>query len=179
MSRIGRKPITVPAGTTVTVDASNLVTVKGAKGTLTQQISPKITVSQKGNEIIVERSCEEKLDKSLHGLSRTLISNMVIGVNEEYTKTLEIVGVSYKASKQGKKLTLNLGYSHPIFIEEENGITFDVPNPNTIVVRGIDKQAVGQVSAIIRGKRPPEPYHGKGVKYSDEKIRRKTIRSGK
>ena len=179
MSRIGRKPITVPAGTTVTIDEFNVVTVKGPKGTLSQKISPKIKVSKKGEEVIVERSCDEKIDRSLHGLSRTLINNMVLGVNEGYSKTLEIVGVSYKASKQGKKMTLNLGYSHPIFIEEENGITFDVPNPNTIVVKGIDKQAVGQMSAIIRGKRPPEPYHGKGVKYSDEKIRRKTVRSGK
>lgn len=179
MSRIGRNPITVPAGTTVSVGTDNLITVKGAMGTLTQNISPRIKVEVKGNVVTVSRSTDEKEDRSLHGLSRTLIANMVTGVTEGYSKTLEIVGVSYKASKQGKKLTLNLGYSHPIYMEEENGITFDVPSPNTIVVKGIDKQAVGQVAAVIRGKRPPEPYHGKGVKYANEKIRRKAVRSGK
>lgn len=179
MSRIGRKPITVPAGTTVTLGENNLVTVKGSKGTLAQSISPRMTIAIKGNVITVSRSSDEKEDRSLHGLSRTLIQNMVIGVTEGYSKTLEIVGVSYKASKQGKRLTLNLGYSHPIYMDEENGITYDVPNPNTIIVKGIDKQVVGQTAAVIRGKRPPEPYHGKGVKYANEKIRRKTIRSGK
>ncbi len=179
MSRIGRNPITVPTGATVTVGAENLVTVTGPLGTLAQNISPRMIINIEGNIVTVSRSTDEKTDRSLHGLSRTLINNMVIGVTEGYSKTLEIVGVSYKTSKQGKRLTLNLGYSHPIYMEEENGITFEVPNPNTIIVKGIDKQGVGQIAAVIRGKRPPEPYHGKGVKYANEKIRRKAVRSGK
>lgn len=186
MSRIGRMPITVPAGVTVTIADGNLVTVKGKLGTLTEKFSEKITIKQEGDVINVERSSEEKEDRSLHGLTRALLNNMVVGVTEGFSKTLEVVGVGYKVAKQGKKLQLFLGHSlvnglpqDKFIIEEPEGITFDVPNPNTIVVKGYDKQAVGQIAAVIRGKRPPEPYHGKGVKYSDEYIRRKAGKTGK
>ena len=171
MSRIGRQTITVPAGVTVTV--------KGAKGTLTTQINNKITVSVDGAVISVARADDERETRSLHGLSRTLIANMIEGVTKGYSKTLEIVGVGYKAAKSGKTLTLNLGHSHPIVFEEKDGITFDVPNANQIIVKGIEKQKVGQIAAEIRSKRPPEPYLGKGVKYSDERIRRKAGKAGK
>lgn len=179
MSRIGRMPIAVPAGVEVTLGAENVVTVKGPMGTLTQKFDSRITIAKEGSTLTVTRSSEEKTDKSLHGLTRTLINNMVVGVKEGYSKTLEIVGVGYKAEKSGKTLTLNLGYSHPIVFEEGNGITFEVPNPNTIVVKGIDKQRVGEVAATIRSKRPPEPYLGKGVKYAGERIRRKAGKAGK
>ena len=179
MSRIGRMPITVPADVTVTVAENNLVTVKGKLGTLTQQFSTRMTIKQEGNEIIVTRPTDDKEDKSVHGLTRALLSNMVEGVSKGYTKNLEIVGVGYRVAKQGNKLVLNLGHSHSIEILEENGVTFDVPNPNSIVVKGIDKQAVGQTAAVIRSKRPPEPYHGKGVKYENERIRRKAGKTGK
>ena len=179
MSRIGRMPITVPADVTVTVAENNIVTVKGKLGTLTQQFSTRMTIKQEGNEIIVTRPTDEKEDKSVHGLTRTLLNNMVEGVSKGYTKNLEIVGVGYRVAKQGNKLVLNLGHSHSIEILEENGVTFDVPNPNSIVVKGIDKQAVGQTAAVIRSKRPPEPYHGKGVKYENERIRRKAGKTGK
>ena len=179
MSRIGRLPITVPADVTVTIGENNIVTVKGKLGTLTQQFSTRMTIKQEGTEIIVTRPTDEKEDKSVHGLTRTLLNNMVEGVSKGYTKNLEIVGVGYRVAKQGNKLVLNLGHSHSIEILEENGITFEVPNPNSIVVKGIDKQAVGQTAAVIRSKRPPEPYHGKGVKYSDERIRRKAGKTGK
>lgn len=179
MSRIGRMPITVPADVTVTVGENNLVTVKGKLGTLTQQFSNRMTIKVEGNEVIVTRPTDEKEDKSVHGLTRTLVNNMVIGVSTGYAKTLEIVGVGYRVAKQGNKLVLNLGHSHSIEILEENGVTFDVPNANTIVVKGIDKQAVGQTAAVIRSKRPPEPYHGKGVKYANERIRRKAGKTGK
>ncbi len=179
MSRIGRQPIAIPAGVTVTVGEDNLVTVKGPKGTLSEKIHSLITVKVEGAEILVERSSEEKLDKSLHGLSRTLVYNMVVGVTEGYSKKLEIVGVGYRAQKTGKTLVLNLGYSHPINFEEKDGVTFEVPDPNTIVVSGINKQSVGQIAAQIREKRPPEPYLGKGVKYSGEYIRRKAGKTGK
>ena len=179
MSRIGRMPITVPAGVTVTVGENNLVTVKGPLGTLTEQISARMIINVDGNVVTVARPTDDKEDKSLHGLSRTLINNMVVGVVNGYTKTLEIVGVGYKVAKQGKALNLNLGHSHPIIMEEPNGITFDVPNTNTIIIKGINKQEVGQIAAVIRSKRPPEPYHGKGVKYSDEYIRRKAGKAGK
>ena len=179
MSRIGRMPITVPADVTVTVAENNLVTVKGKLGTLTQQFSTRMTIKQEGNEIIVTRPTDEKEDKSVHGLTRALLNNMVEGVSKGYTKNLEIVGVGYRVAKQGNKLVLNLGHSHSIEILEENGVTFDVPNPNSIVVKGIDKQAVGQYAAVIRSKRPPEPYHGKGVKYENERIRRKAGKTGK
>ena len=179
MSRIGRKVITVPAGVTVTVNEENLVTVKGPKGTLTTQIHKNISVNVEGATVSVARADDERENRSLHGLSRTLISNMVAGVTNGYSKTLEIVGVGYRAEKSGKTLTLNLGHSHPIVFEEKDGITFDVPNNTTVVVNGIDKQTVGQVAAQIREKRPPEPYLGKGVKYVGEHIRRKAGKTGK
>ena len=179
MSRIGRMPITVPADVTVTVAENNVVTVKGKLGTLTQQFSTRMTIKQEGNEIIVTRPTDEKEDRSVHGLTRTLINNMVVGVSAGYQKNLEIVGVGYRVAKQGNKLVLNLGHSHAIEVLEENGVTFEVPNPNAIVVKGIDKQVVGQTAAVIRSKRPPEPYHGKGVKYENERIRRKAGKTGK
>ncbi len=179
MSRIGIIPITVPAGVDVKVDDANVITVKGPLGTLTQTIHPKMAIKIDGATLTVERSCDDKEDKSLHGLTRTLINNMVEGVTKGYTKELEIVGVGYRVQKQGKTLTLNLGHSHPITFEEENGVTFEVPNPNSIIVKGIDKQYVGEIAAQIRSKRPPEPYHGKGVKYVGEFIRRKTGKAGK
>ena len=186
MSRIGRMPIAVPANVTVTIADGNVVTVKGPLGTLTEKLSTKLTIAQENNEIVVTRHSEEKEDKSLHGLSRALIANMVEGVSNGYTKTLEVVGVGYKVAKQGKTLQLFLGHSlvngmpqEKFLITEPEGITFEVPNPNTIVIKGYDKQAVGQIAAVIRGKRPPEPYHGKGVKYSDEYIRRKAGKTGK
>ena len=179
MSRIGIKPIAVPAGVDVKVDDANVITVKGPLGTLTQTVHPKMAVKINGAEIVVERASDEKEDKSLHGLTRTLINNMVEGVTKGFTKELEINGVGYRAQKQGKTLTLNLGHSHPILFEEENGITFDVPNANSIIVKGIDKQIVGEIAAQIREKRPPEPYLGKGVKYEGEHIRRKAGKTGK
>ena len=179
MSRIGIKPIAVPAGVDVKVDDANVITVTGPLGTLTQTVHPKMAVKINGAEIVVERASDEKEDKSLHGLTRTLINNMVEGVTKGFTKELEINGVGYRAQKQGKTLTLNLGHSHPILFEEENGITFDVPNANSIIVKGIDKQIVGEIAAQIREKRPPEPYLGKGVKYVGERIRRKTGKAGK
>ena len=179
MSRIGRKVITIPAGVTVTVNEENLVTVKGPKGTLTANIHKNMTVTVEGATVSVARSDDERENRALHGLSRSLIANMVEGVTKGYSKTLEMVGVGYKAAKAGKTLTLNLGHSHPIYFEEKDGITFDVPNSTTIVVNGIDKQLVGQIAAQIREKRPPEPYLGKGVKYVGEHIRRKAGKTGK
>ncbi len=179
MSRIGRAPITLPAGVTVSVSEENVVTVKGPKGTLSQAISPRITVKVDGAVVNVTRSTDEKEDRSLHGLSRTLVNNMVVGVTEGYSKKLEIVGVGYRVAKTGNNLTLGLGHSHPIVVEPAAGITFEAPDANTIIVSGIDKQLVGQTAAVIRGKRPPEPYHGKGVKYADERIRRKAGKTGK
>ena len=186
MSRIGRMPIVVPAGVTVTIAEGNVVTVKGKLGTLTEKFSEKITIKQEGNEILVTRSSDEKEDRSLHGLTRALVNNMVVGVTEGYSKTLEVVGVGYKVAKQGNKLQLFLGHSlvnglpqEKFIIAEPEGVTFEVPNPNTIVVKGYNKQVVGQIAAVIRSKRPPEPYHGKGVKYSDEYIRRKAGKTGK
>ncbi len=179
MSRIGRNPITVPAGVTVTVDNENVVTVKGPLGTLTEQFSKRMTIAQDNGVITVSRPSDENSVRALHGLTRTLISNMVEGVTKGYSKKLEIVGVGYRTEKQGKKLVLNLGYSHQIFFEEENGITFEVPDNTTIIVKGINKQVVGQIAAQIREKRPPEPYLGKGIKYEGEKIRRKSGKTGK
>ena len=179
MSRIGRKVIAIPAGVTVSVNEENLVTVKGPKGTLTANIHKNITVTVDGASVSVSRLDDERENRSLHGLSRTLIANMIEGVTKGYSKTLEMVGVGYKAAKSGKTLTLNLGHSHPILFEEKDGITFDVPNSTTIVVNGIDKQLVGQIAAQIREKRPPEPYLGKGVKYVGEHIRRKAGKTGK
>ena len=179
MSRIGRKPIELPAGVDVKVEAGNVVTVKGALGTLTQNLHKDMIIKKEGNEVIVERPSEIKEHKALHGLTRTLLANMVEGVTKGYSKTLDINGVGYRAAKAGKTLTLNLGYSHPVIFEEADGITFDVPNANQIIVKGIEKQKVGQIAAEIRSKRPPEPYLGKGVKYSDERIRRKAGKAGK
>ena len=179
MSRIGRKPIEVPAGVEVKIEAGNVVTVKGALGTMTQALHSDMIIKKEGNEIIVERPSEMKEHKSLHGLTRTLLSNMVEGVTKGFSKTLDINGVGYRAAKAGKTLTLNLGYSHPVVFEEADGITLEVPNANQVIVKGIDKQKVGQLSAEIRSKRPPEPYLGKGVKYSDERIRRKAGKAGK
>ena len=179
MSRIGRMPITVPAGVTVTVSADNVVTVKGAKGELTQAVDPRISVAVNGTEVVVSRSSDEKEHRSLHGLYRTLIANMVTGVTAGYSKKLEIVGVGYKAAKSGKSLVLNLGHSHTITFNEDENITFEVPDSNTIIVKGYDKQLVGAIAAQIREKRPPEPYLGKGVKYEGEHIRRKAGKTGK
>ena len=188
MSRIGRAPITVPAGVTVDVAANNVITVKGAKGTLTYAAPAAMTVSVENGVVTVTRPNDAKENRALHGLTRTLISNMIIGVSEGYAKKLEIVGVGYRAVKQGKNLQLFLGHSlmpgtglpqSKFILTEEDGITFEVPDSNTIIVKGIDKQKVGQMAAVIRGKRPPEPYHGKGVKYSTEYVRRKAGKAGK
>ena len=179
MSRIGRMPIAVPAGVTVTIGEGNVVTVKGPKGELSQTFASCLTIQQEGAEVVVTRSSDEKEVRALHGLTRALLNNMVVGVTNGFSKKLEIVGVGYKVEKSGKKMTLSLGYSHPIYVEETDGVTFDVPDANTIIVNGIDKQAVGQIAAQIRGYRKPEPYHGKGVKYSDERIRRKAGKTGK
>ena len=178
MSRIGNKPITVPDGVEVTLN-DRVITVKGPKGTLTREITAPINAKVDGNVITVERPNDEPKNKSLHGLTRALINNMITGVKEEYKKELEINGVGYRAQKQGKKLVLTLGYSHPVEMEEPEGITFDVPNPNQIIVRGIDKELVGQTAAVVRTKRPPEVYRGKGIKYADEHIRRKEGKTGK
>ena len=179
MSRIGRKPIEIPAGVDVKIEAGNVVTVKGALGTLTQALHTDMIIKKEGNELIVERPSEMKEHRALHGLTRTLLSNMVEGVTKGFSKTLDINGVGYRAAKAGKVLTLNLGYSHPITFEEADGLTIEVPNANQIIVKGTDKQKVGQLAAEIRSKRPPEPYLGKGVKYSDERIRRKAGKAGK
>lgn len=178
MSRIGRMPITLPAGVDVTIDAGNVVTVKGPKGTITQKLSNKMTLTQEGNVISVTRPNDEKENRSLHGLTRTLLSNMVTGVTEGYKKELDVNGVGYKVAKEGKKLIMNIGFSHQVIVEEEDGISIDAPTPNKIVISGIDKQKVGQFAAEVREKRPPEPYKGKGIKYSDEVIRRKEGKTG-
>ena len=179
MSRIGREPITVPAGVTVTVADGNVVTVKGPLGELTQTFASQITINQDGDKILVTRPNDEKENRALHGLTRTLLNNMVVGVTKGYEKKLEIVGVGYRVEKQAGKIVLGLGYSHPVVFEEGNGITFTCPDQTTIIVKGIDKQAVGQMAAVIRSKRPPEPYLGKGIKYSGEYIRRKAGKTGK
>ena len=168
MSRIGKKPISLPNGVSVTVEQGNTVHVKGPKGELSQKIHGDMKVTVEGNVVTVERPTDEANHRALHGLSRTLIQNMVIGVSEGYKKELEIVGVGYRAQKQGKKLVLNMGFSHPVEMEEPQGITFDVPSPTQIVVNGIDKQLVGETAANVRKVRPPEPYKGKGIKYVDE-----------
>ena len=178
MSRIGKMPIAIPAGVTVSVAENNFVTVKGPKGTLERALSPELSIKVEGAEIIVERPNDLKRIKSLHGLTRTLINNMVVGVTEGYKKVLEINGVGYRAAKQGKKLTLNLGYSHPVEMEDPEGIETEVQD-NKIIVKGIDKEKVGQFAAEIRDKRRPEPYKGKGIKYADEVIRRKVGKTGK
>ena len=178
MSRIGNKPIAIPAGVEIKIEG-NKVTVKGPKGTLSNEFAPAITIAQEGNEIIVTRPSDEAEHRSLHGLTRTLVSNMVVGVTEGYKKELEVNGVGYRASKQGTDLVMNLGYSHPVVMPEIEGISIEVPNPNLIVISGPDKQKVGQFAAEVREKRPPEPYKGKGVKYAGEYIRRKEGKAGK
>lgn len=178
MSRIGNKPITVPEGIDVKIDGQK-ITVKGPKGTLEREIHNSMSVKLENGEIKVTRPNDEKENRSLHGLTRTLINNMIEGVSKEFTKELEINGVGYRAAKQGKTLVLTLGYSHSINMVEPEGIIYEVPNPNSIIVRGIDKELVGQMAAEIRTKRPPEVYRGKGIKYIDEHIRRKEGKTGK
>lgn len=178
MSRIGRKPISVPAGVDVKIDGAT-VTVKGPKGTLSKTFHPDMIIKQEGSEIIVERPSEDKLHKSLHGLTRTLVSNMVEGVTSGFSKSLDIEGIGYRAQKQGKNLVMNLGYSHQVIVPEIDGITIDVPQPTKIIINGIDKQAVGQFAAEVREKRPPEPYKGKGIRYTGERIIRKEGKAGK
>lgn len=178
MSRIGKKPVVIPAGVDVTV-ADGTVTVKGPKGTLTRTVHSNITVEKKDNEIIVTRPDDSNFNHSLHGLTRTLIANMVEGVTNGYKKELEVNGVGYRAAKQGKDLVMNLGYSHQVTMSEVEGITIEVPSPNKIIISGPDKQKVGQFAAEVREKRPPEPYKGKGIKYADEVIRRKEGKAGK
>ena len=178
MSRIGRKPINIPAGVDVKIDG-NVITVKGPKGTLTQKFHPNMTVAMEGNVINVSRPDDDKMNRSLHGLTRTNISNMIEGVVNGFSKTLEVNGVGYRVQKQGKALVMNLGFSHQVTVEETDTIKLECPNPNTIIVSGPDKPMVGQFAAEIREKRPPEPYKGKGIKYNYEVIRRKEGKTGK
>ena len=178
MSRIGRKPINIPAGVDVKLDG-NVITVKGPKGTLTQNVHPAMSVEVNGGEITVTRPNDEKENRSLHGLTRTLVANMVHGVTEGFTKELDVNGVGYRVQKQGSKLVMNLGYSHQVIMEETGNIKIDCPTPNKIIISGPDKQKVGQFAAEVREKRPPEPYKGKGIKYVDEVIRRKEGKAGK
>lgn len=178
MSRVGKKPITIPNGVEVTIDG-NTVTVKGPKGTLTRQIHPDMTVKKEDNVIKVERPSDERLHRALHGTTRSIIANMVEGVSNGFSKTLELVGVGYRAQKKGKTVVLSVGYSHPVEVQETEGIQLEVPSATQIVVKGIDKEKVGEVAANIRAIRKPEPYKGKGIKYSDERIRRKEGKTGK
>ena len=177
MSRIGRMPITVPAGVTVEVNG-NVVTAKGPKGELTRAMHPDMIIEVEGNEVLVKRPSEDKLHKSLHGLTRTLIHNMVVGVNEGYKKELDVVGVGYRVAMEGKKLVMNIGFSHQVNVEPVDGITIEAPAPNKIVISGLDKQLVGQFAADVRAKRPPEPYKGKGIRYTGEVVRRKEGKAG-
>jgi len=179
MSRIGRLPVVVPAGVTVEIAENNLVTVKGPKGTLVRQLAPEMELKQEEGQITVTRPNDLKKMKSLHGLTRTLLNNMIIGTNEGYQKVLEINGVGYRAAKSGNKLTLSLGYSHPVEMEDPEGIESVLEGQNKITIKGIDKEKVGQYAAEIRDKRRPEPYKGKGIKYADEVIRRKVGKTGK
>ena len=178
MSRIGKMPIAVPAGVEVTIADGNYVTVKGPKGTLEQQLPGLMTITQEGTELHVTRPNDEHETRAMHGLTRSLLHNMVVGVEKGFSKELEVNGVGYRVQKDGKKLVMNLGYSHQVIVEEPEGITLEVPTPNKIVVSGTDKQKVGQIAAEIRGKRPPEPYKGKGIKYTTETIRRKEGKAG-
>ena len=178
MSRIGRAPIAIPAGVEIKVEDNNVVTVKGPKGTLTQQFNPNMAIAQEGAELTVSRPNDAKENRALHGLTRTLLHNMVVGVTEGFKKELDVNGVGYRVAMEGSKLVMNLGYSHQVIVEPEEGIQIEVPAPNKIIISGCDKQQVGQFSAEIREKRPPEPYKGKGIKYSDEVIRRKAGKTG-
>ena len=178
MSRIGKKPITIPAGVDVTIDGT-LITVKGPKGTLTRNIHPNMIVENDGDTITVSRPNDSKENRSLHGLTRTLINNMVVGTHETFKKELEVNGIGYRAELKGKDLVLKVGYSHDVIVEPTDGITIEVPNPNKVIISGPDKQKVGQFAANVREKRPPEPYKGKGIKYADEHIRRKEGKAGK
>ena len=178
MSRIGNKPITIPAGVDVKIDG-NVVTVKGPKGTLTQALHKDIQITVEGTEVLVKRPTDGKEHRSLHGLTRTLVANMVTGVTEGFKKELDVNGVGYRVAKQGKDLVMNLGFSHQVIMSEVDGISIEVPNPNKIIISGPDKQQVGQFAAEVREKRPPEPYKGKGIKYVDEHIRRKEGKAGK
>ena len=178
MSRIGRAPIAIPAGVEIKVEDNNVVTVKGPKGTLTKQLHPAMIIEKDGAVVIVKRPSESKEHKSLHGLTRTLLNNMVVGVTEGYKKELDVNGVGYRVAKEGTKLVMNLGFSHQVIMEEKDGITIEVPGPNKIIINGCDKQQVGQFAAEVREKRPPEPYKGKGIKYVDEVIRRKAGKTG-
>ena len=178
MSRIGRMPIELPAGVEVKIGDNNVVTVKGPKGTLTQQLHPAMSFNQEGNVIHVTRPNDLKENRALHGLTRSLLHNMVVGVTDGFKKELDVNGVGYRVAKEGNKLVMNLGFSHQVTMEEPEGISIDVPNPNKIVISGADKQKVGQFAAEVREKRPPEPYKGKGIKYTDEVIRRKEGKTG-
>ena len=178
MSRIGKKPVVIPANVTVTIAEGNNVTVKGPKGELKYQFHPDMILKMEGNTVIVDRPDEEHLHKSLHGLTRTLLNNMVEGCEKGYSKELEVNGVGYRAEKKGNQLVMRLGYSHEVFVDEIPGITIEVPSPNKVIIHGVDKQVVGQFAAEVRGKRPPEPYKGKGIKYSTEVIRRKVGKTG-
>ena len=178
MSRIGKMPISIPAGVEVTMGEGNLITVTGPKGTLPQKLSEKMTLTREDGVIVVTRPNDEKENRSLHGLTRTLLSNMVVGVTEGFKKELDVNGVGYRVAKEGNKLNMNIGFSHPVIMEEPEGITIEVPSPNKIIINGTDKQKVGQFAAEVRGKRPPEPYKGKGIKYTDEVIRRKEGKTG-
>ena len=178
MSRIGRAPIAIPAGVEVKIEAENVVTVKGPKGTLTQKFNPNMAIAIEDGVLHVTRPNDAKENRALHGLTRTLIHNMVVGVTEGYKKELDVNGVGYRVAKEGNKLVMNLGFSHQVTVEEVPGIEIEVPNPNKIVIHGCDKQQVGQFAAEVREKRPPEPYKGKGIKYTDEVIRRKAGKTG-
>ena len=178
MSRIGRAPISIPAGVEIKVEDNNVVTVKGAKGTLTQQFNANMAIAMDNGVLTVTRPNDAKENRALHGLTRTLINNMIVGVTEGYKKELDVNGVGYRVAKEGNKLVMNLGFSHQVIMEEKEGISIEVPNPNKIIILGSDKQAVGQFAAEVREKRPPEPYKGKGIKYVDEVIRRKAGKAG-
>ena len=178
MSRIGRAPITVPAGVEINVADNNVVTVKGPKGTLTQQFNANMAIAMDNGVLTVARPNDAKENRALHGLTRTLINNMIVGVTEGYKKELDVNGVGYRVAKEGNKLVMNLGYSHQVIMDEIPGITIEVPGPNKIIINGCDKQLVGQFAANVREKRPPEPYKGKGIKYVDEVIRRKVGKTG-
>ena len=178
MSRIGRAPITVPAGVEISIADNNVVTVKGAKGTLTQQFNANMAIALENGVLTVSRPNDLKENRALHGLTRTLINNMIVGVTEGFKKELDVNGVGYRVAKEGNKLVMNLGFSHQVIMEERDGISIEVPGPNKIIISGCDKQIVGQFAAEVREKRPPEPYKGKGIKYVDEVIRRKAGKTG-